>query len=128
MRILLIDDDALFRGVAATALEADGHSVLAAGNGLDGLRLLGCNPVDCVVCDIYMPGKEGLETMQEIRRRWPGLPILAISGNPGSDAFSPLSIAIKFGATARLQKPFQPSELTAAVRALKAAPTGAAPS
>jgi CheY-like chemotaxis protein len=78
--ILVIDDDATVRLSAKMALEDAGHHVEDAANGAEGMFRLHANPVDLVVTDIFMPEKEGLETIDEIKQKYPGTKIIAISG------------------------------------------------
>jgi DNA-binding response OmpR family regulator len=69
--------------------------------------------VDVVITDLYMPNQEGLETIRELRSRFPTVAIIAMSGRPTAETM--LSIAQKLGAVGVLQKPFVPQELLAAV-------------
>lgn len=69
-----------------------------------------------------MPNKDGIETLLEVRRSWPGLPILAVSGGgSGLDPDHLLRMARALGADATLQKPFGVAELLEAVRRATAA-------
>jgi DNA-binding NarL/FixJ family response regulator len=79
-RILAIADDheLVARGLAS--LLAPHHEVAAiAGSAAELLELLRGTRVDCVLLDIAMPGQTGLELMPELRRRWPGLPVVILS-------------------------------------------------
>jgi CheY-like chemotaxis protein len=78
--VLVIDDDVSFLEIQRKVLEKAGYSVLTAENGAEGLDLLRSNSVAVVVCDIFMPGMEGIETIQAIRKSWPDLAVIAISG------------------------------------------------
>jgi CheY-like chemotaxis protein len=78
--VLVIDDDVDVRWVIRRAVQADGHTVSEAGDGDEGLQRFAEQPPDLVITDILMPGREGIETIIELRRRRPELPILAISG------------------------------------------------
>ena len=64
-RILLVEDDETFRSLLQTVLEDDGHEVLTAEDGLEGLRLLRQECFDLVVTDLKMPGKTGLELFRD---------------------------------------------------------------
>ncbi|HEX9077991.1 MAG TPA: sigma 54-interacting transcriptional regulator, partial [Desulfuromonadaceae bacterium] len=64
-RILLVEDDETFRSFLQRILEEEGHEVLAAGDGVTGLRLLRREQVDLVVSDLKMPGTSGLELFRE---------------------------------------------------------------
>ncbi|MSN27398.1 MAG: response regulator [Geobacter sp.] len=66
-RILIVEDDKTFRSLLQTILEDDGHEVLAAEDGLKGLRMLRQESFDLVVTDLKMPGKTGLELFRESR-------------------------------------------------------------
>jgi CheY-like chemotaxis protein len=118
-RILLIDDDDLLRDTVLQMLELDGHQVVDAADGLTGLKRFGDGRgFDAVITDILMPGIDGTRVIVELRRRRPGLPVLAISG--GRRVLSPefnLQSAALAGATEQLGKPFSRAELQAALRA-----------
>ena len=96
-RLLLIDDDDLVRAVLATALTRAGHAVVQAGDGRQGVRLFAAEPADLVITDLVMPDREGLEVITELRRGWPEVPIIAMSGGlPRSDFY--LDMAGRLGA------------------------------
>lgn len=118
--ILLIEDDDLLRNTVQQLLELDGHRVTDAENGELGLQRFGAGGgVDLVITDILMPGMDGTQVITELRRRQPGLPVLAISG--GRRVLSPefnLETARLVGANNVLAKPFGRSELQEALRAL----------
>jgi len=103
--ILLIDDNEEFRKLMQMGLTRFGHEVALAGDGDEGLRMFGEQPFDLVITDIIMPGKEGLETIIELRRLHAQIPIIAISGGGlvGTKTF--LRAALELGAAAALQKP-----------------------
>jgi DNA-binding response OmpR family regulator len=117
-RILLIDDNPDLRVLLKEALEAAGYDVLAVAEGGAGIEALRRAAADVVVTDLYMPGMEGLETIAELRKRYPGCRIIAISGGShvrgaGADH---LAVAREIGADRVLRKPFDPARLIAAVR------------
>ncbi len=114
-RVLLIDDDPSIRDLLHEVLERGGHEPSSAKDGEQGLKLLRSETFDLVVTDIVMPGKEGVETIQEIRRKWPLLPVLAMSGGGSVGDSSYLLIARAMGASAVLSKPFRNREFLAAV-------------
>ncbi|MGQ0615265.1 MAG: response regulator transcription factor [Planctomycetaceae bacterium] len=116
--LLVIDDDANFRSALRRALQLAGHSVREAGDGAEGERLFRAKPADAVVIDLFMPRKEGLETITTLRRQFPGVRILAISGALPSIAGDMLKAAKAFGAGKVLRKPFADAELIAAVEEL----------
>jgi CheY-like chemotaxis protein len=111
--ILVIDDEPLVRRLIQQMLERDGHDVREAADGIAGLSAARARRPDLIVTDIMMPNKEGIETIRELRREAPALPILVISGDPGSALY--LEMAKLLGAHAALAKPFSADELLRAV-------------
>ena len=71
------------------------------------------SPVHLVITDLYMPEKEGLETIMELHRDFPKVSIIAMLGKVGADNL--LAATKRLGAAQTLKKPFQPHELLAAV-------------
>ncbi|HEX2553891.1 MAG TPA: ATP-binding protein [Microvirga sp.] len=124
-RVLFVDDNADVRTVAADVLRESGFEVREAAHARAALDLLESEGADVLVSDLVMPGgMDGLDLAQEVRRRWPGLPILLVSGYSTS-----ASAATEQGFTL-IMKPYQVSELAAAIRARRAdpQPARAAPS
>ncbi len=115
MRILLIDDDDLFREVTRLMLESGGHEVLEAKDGRDGLALFRKQPVDVVVTDLIMPQDEGIVTIRNIRALDKETRIVAISGSGRTADVNFLTMAAKLGATSALAKPFEKEALLACV-------------
>lgn len=114
--ILVIDDDSKVRALIRQVLEAEGHEVREAGDGKEGVKAHRQRPADLILCDLFMPEKEGLETIQELKELFPQVRVVAMSG--GSPRISPvdfLSIAKTFGAAATLDKPLSPKTLVATV-------------
>jgi CheY-like chemotaxis protein len=118
--ILVIDDDGQVRAFLRHCLERAGHRLAEAEEGGRGLELCREEAPALVLCDLYMPGKEGLETIRELRAGFPGVPIIAMSGGNPRVAGDFLAVAKMFGAARTLAKPFSPSGLLAAVSAVLA--------
>jgi DNA-binding response OmpR family regulator len=116
-RILVIDDEQMLRRTLRLILERAGHVVYEAEDGNQGLSQFEQERPDLVLTDIIMPNREGAETIGEMRRQAPDLPIIAMSGggSRGGELF--LSLASKLGASATLQKPIRQADLIAAVDA-----------
>ncbi len=114
-RILVVDDEPQVRDLCRLILEGAGYTVRTARHGAEALRLLAAEPADLVICDIFMPEMEGLETISELKRRGLETRILAISGGAGGLP-NFLATAQRFGAVSTLQKPFSRDELLAAVQ------------
>jgi DNA-binding response OmpR family regulator len=110
-RILLIDDEESVIVALRGALAAAGHQVMTAVDGDQGLRALRRHPIDIIVTDIVMPGKEGIETILEIRRLNRTIPIIAMSEGSSKPHRMYLNSAVKLGATRTLTKPFPTKRL-----------------
>lgn len=122
-RILVIDDNDLVRDFLKGALQDAGYDVVVAGDGEQGLRRFAERAVDLVICDVLMPNKDGLETVREILSISGTLPIITMNGGPAVDQtvldqgeIDYLRLALAFGATRAIAKPFRPAELIALVR------------
>jgi two-component system, chemotaxis family, chemotaxis protein CheY len=122
--ILVIDDDARMRRMIGRMLAAAGHAVVEAAEGEAGLRQFRARRPAVVITDILMPGREGIETILEIRRLAPDAKIIAISGGGHSGDADFLEMAEHLGADATLAKPFAADELTEALRRLLPASAG----
>ena len=116
-QILVIDDDPQILQLIEALLDYEGHSVLIARDGREGLALLS-GDVDLVVTDLLMPNKEGLETIADIRRGGWGVPVIAITAGGAMGPRNYLATAQLVGANAALAKPFTQDELLATVRSL----------
>ena len=112
-RILVIDDEDMVRRVVCRTLQTAGHEVDCACDGDEGLRMLAEGEYDLVVTDLIMPNKEGIETIAEIRKTRPNIPVIAMSGYWGAPY---LEAAGKLGAVKLLCKPFERQELLDSVR------------
>lgn len=117
-RILVIDDEAPVRDMMRQTLERAGYEVVEAGDGRRGMAQLRQQPVDLVITDILMPEQEGIETIRMLRKEFPQMKILAISGGGKKGNLDVLPIARTFGAHYTLAKPFERQELLDAVSAL----------
>lgn len=118
--VMIIDDDAALRRLVNRTLSAEGHQVVEAENGEDGLALLPRHRPDVVVTDILMPKTEGIETINRLREHSPAPKIVAISGGGISRNLMFLDVARALGVEATLAKPFRPAELVEAVSRLLA--------
>ncbi len=126
-RILLIDDDQLLRTALRLSIEKSGYEVVEAGDGREGLAAYRAGRFELVVTDMVMPGMEGVETIGELRKLDPRLPIIAISGGGRGAAGDYLSYAKIFGASIMLEKPLEPELLCAAIVKLIGPPDRTAP-
>jgi CheY-like chemotaxis protein len=110
--ILIMDDDQAVRTMMRRALERAGHRVSEAQDGAEGMKLYRDAPVDLVITDLYMPGQDGIETIQQLRDEFPRSRIIAMSGGASVAAEGPLRDAEMFGADATIAKPFTMQRLT----------------
>jgi CheY-like chemotaxis protein len=117
-RILIIDDEDQPRRMLQQVLIRVGYDVVEARDGNEGLQLFRASPTDLIITDILMPEKEGLETIIDLRREFPAVKIIAISGGGRTGNLNFLEVAKRLGAQRTLQKPFELQEMIAAVREL----------
>ncbi|MBD3242504.1 MAG: chemotaxis-specific protein-glutamate methyltransferase CheB [Chitinivibrionales bacterium] len=106
MRVFVIDDSLFYRRVVAElAASIDGVSVAGTAEGCDeALRKLERDEADVVLCDVFMPGKDGLATLTEIRRRYPDMLVAMMSGVSTRGAESTVR-ALQMGAFEFVRKP-----------------------
>ena len=117
-KILVFDDEPSILLMIKKMLEKAGHEVDIALNGKDGMELFEKNKPDLVITDIIMPIKEGLETILELRKKHPGLKIIAISGGGRISPDGYLPGAKLLGADMVFQKPLVQKEFMEAVSML----------
>ena len=123
-RILVIDDDMQMRQMLRQTLERQGYEVIDAPDGKEGMRLYHQAPTDLIITDIIMPEKEGIETIVELRRDFPDVKIIAISGGSrGLNKEYYLNLTKKLGALFTFAKPFDRKELLEAIQELLAPAT-----
>lgn len=103
-RILMIDDEDRVREIITAYLEDSGFQVIQANNGQSGVELCRRESPDLVLCDLRMPGMDGLQVLAIVTCEFPELPILVVSGMGGvSDAIQ----ALKLGAWDYVTKPIE---------------------
>jgi len=117
-RILLIDDDDLVRRALRHVMVKNGHTVIEAANGKEGLDLFKSAQADLVITDIVMPGKEGTEVLIELRKKTPPVKVIAISGGGRQGTADYLTVAHHLGAAKVLAKPFSGEQLLSAISEL----------
>ena len=111
-KILIIDDDELSRDVLKSMLEHDGHEVVEASDGEEGITVYSQHPIDLVVTDIRMPGMSGKAVVSELRRRDPNAKIIVVAG--GDEEV--LAEARQWDTGVALPKPYHMEDLLAAMR------------
>jgi CheY-like chemotaxis protein len=106
-RILIVEDDASLREFGKLLLSAQGYEVLCAEDGFEGLAALKQSLPDIIISDLRMPNMNGFEFLSVVRRRFPSIPVIAISGE-----FSGLSVPESVLADAFFSKgQYQPPQL-----------------
>ena len=116
--ILIIDNDTQILRMLHQILERENYHVTEASKGKQGIKLYRENPADLVITDIIMPEKDGIEIIIELRRDYPDVKIIAISGGGRIKSEDYLDIARKLGAHRIFAKPVERKELLNAVRDL----------
>jgi two-component system, OmpR family, response regulator len=113
MRILVIEDEARIQAFLARGLEAEGYTVVAAGDGREGLELATSGRWDLVVLDLLLPGLNGLQVLRELHRLQPDVPVVILSAR--TDLQTKLR-GFDLGASDYVPKPFSLDELLARIR------------
>ncbi len=114
--VLLIEDDDSIRKLFRVMLERDGYRVTDVANGLLGLEAHAQDPADLIITDMFMPEKEGIETIMEVRKNDADVKIIAISGGGTQGSLDYLTIAKALGAARTLPKPVTREQLLTSVR------------
>jgi DNA-binding response OmpR family regulator len=110
-RILVVDDDADMRETLRVLLRHMGYDAEGAFDGNHALQIQRVRPAGIVITDIFMPRKDGIETIEAFRREWPRVKIVAMSGGGAVATRDYLGLAPDIGADAVLRKPFSPESL-----------------
>jgi CheY-like chemotaxis protein len=115
-RVIVIDDEEPIRRIIRRALEGEGYEVHDASDGMAGVGLLKRVGAAVVITDIFMPGQDGIQTLRQIRKEFPDVKVIAMSGGgiTGQDLIPGAEL---LGATRTLLKPFTAKDVVEAVRA-----------
>jgi CheY-like chemotaxis protein len=113
--ILVIDDDDELRETIRRILEPRGHVIEQAGDGTEGLARLEQRAADLVITDVFMPGRDGIETLIQLRKTFPQVKVIVMSGGDSTGLLNLLPDAELLGANWTLHKPFKRDELEQAV-------------
>lgn len=118
--ILVVDDSASVRQQVTAALKQVGLSVQEAVDGVDGKNKIDAGGIDCVVCDVNMPNKNGIEMVKEVKSdaRFKSLPIVMLTTEGAKDLITKAKAA---GASGWIVKPFDAAALVSAVKKLSGA-------
>jgi len=129
MNILVVDDDAIVIKSCRRILEAEGYEVSTAPGADQALEMMRTSDYDLLLIDVKMPKRDGMYLMREIKKSWPEIPTIIMTGYPTSETITEV---LKLGATLFIPKPFRPDELIKSIRqavknmpAKRSFPTGA---
>jgi CheY-like chemotaxis protein len=124
-RVLVVDDHEDTRELLLTILKTEGYDVDLAEDGEEAVRRYRERPADIVLMDLYMPRRDGIAAIQDLAEEFPGVVIVAMSGDGDLVWHDALAEARRAGAQLTLRKPLEPwlllrtlEGLTAARRAL----------
>jgi DNA-binding NtrC family response regulator len=129
MKILVVDDDAIVIKSCRRILEAEGFEVATVPSADEALEKIKIYDFDLVLMDVKMPKHDGLFLMREIKKYWPDIPIVVMSGYPTPET---IADALRLGAIQFIPKPFKPDEFMKTLKQViqtmclkKSFPTGA---
>ena len=115
-QILIIDDEPQIRSMLKKMLEQEGFDIIVASDGKEGMKLFEKDPVDLVITEIIMPEKDGIEVIQALRKDYPDVPIIAMSGGGRNSPDGYLNMEKLLGAQATFEKPINKEELLNTVK------------
>ena len=115
-RILIIDDEPQIRSMLTLMLERDGYEVIEAPDGVEGIKAYRQNPADLIITDLIMPNKDGIGMIIDLKKEFPDVKIIAMSGGGLNKPDGYLKGAKKLGASCTLTKPIDREEMLRAVR------------
>jgi CheY-like chemotaxis protein len=115
-RILIIDDESQIRSMLRLMLERVGYEIAEAPDGIEGIRQYRENPADLIITDLIMPNKDGIGMIIDLKKEFPKVKIIAMSGGGVNRPEGYLDGAKKLGATRTLTKPIDREEMLKAVK------------
>ncbi len=114
LKVLVVDDKKVIGDLFDFTLGYSGHQITVVDNALDAINAIRKQEFDVAFLDIVMPGKDGVEVLQDIREVSPKLPIIMMSGYSVEDKRSQ---AAALGAVTCLKKPFEMEDVKKAIKA-----------
>ncbi|RJP47093.1 MAG: response regulator [Desulfobacteraceae bacterium] len=111
--LLIVDDEESIRNLLKRILEKEGYHCIPAADAEEASIFLAEHPVDLVISDIQMPGRSGIQLLEEIRREHPTIGTIIITGNRDKEI---ADMAISIGAYGYLLKPFQKDQVVVSVK------------
>ena len=113
MRILVVDDDVIVIKSCRRILEAEGFEVTTVPSADEALEKIKIYDFDLLVMDVKMPIHDGIFLMREIKKNWPDIPIIVMSGYPTPETVADV---VRLGAVQFIPKPFKPDEFMKSIR------------
>ena len=115
-RVLIIDDEAPIRSMLKLMLERDGYEVAEAPDGMEAIRIYRQNPADLIITDLIMPNQDGIGMIIALKKEFPDVKIIAMSGGGLNKPDGYLKGAKKLGAACTLTKPIDRDEMLEAIK------------
>jgi len=113
MKILVVDDERIVLDSCQKVLEADGFEVYLVPSADRAMEAMKKEGFDLLLVDIKMPEHDGMYLMREVKKKWPDIPIIVMSGYPTTNT---IEEAVEMQAAAFIAKPFTPDELLEIIR------------
>lgn len=108
MKLMLVDDEERFLSTTSKLLTKKGYDVLTASSGAEALEKIRTNPVHVVILDVKMPGMDGNETLREIKRQYPMVEVIMLTGHATVESAID---GLKSGASDYMMKPADMDEI-----------------
>ena len=121
--ILIIDDEPQIRSMLKLMLERDGYDVAEAPDGIEGIRVYRQKPADLVITDLIMPNKDGIGMIIDLKKEFPNVKIIAMSGGGLNKPEGYLKGAKKLGAACTLTKPIDRDEMLRTIKDVLQSPS-----
>src|SRR5688500_11413837 len=118
--VLVVDDETVVREFLLRCLQRAGYHAKQAGTAGEALEMMVAEPAAAVLCDIRMPGEDGLWLASRLRARWPGVPVVMASA---IDDIETIRQTRELGAVDYISKPIKPDQLIDVIRRALAART-----
>lgn len=115
---MVVDDEPEMRESLGHLLTAAGYQVVAVADGREAIQKLATQKFDLVLTDLLMPNKDGIELIFELRAKYPGVPVVAMSGGGYMPRADYLEMARRVGARAILEKPFTTEQMLSTIELL----------
>jgi two-component system alkaline phosphatase synthesis response regulator PhoP len=115
-RVLIVDDESSLRALVRVNLEVDGLEVSEAVDGIEAMKMLKESMPDLILLDIMMPGKDGIEVLEELAadERLKGIPVILLTAK---GELEDLERGAALGASGHITKPFDPEQMVRTVKA-----------